>query len=173
MKSCFTLSLTSNTILTLIAQSWNKSLLNLMESTNSCLKMSAWLDLLKEQMILLMFCAPNDWQYPTFDKNNNVKIVNSIVLLHCLRFIHVSRNHIVCLLSWSWILVVVEGCCSLYFNKYLSECVYSQFRLCKNYYLVLPYCCMSSHSWLIFDSKVIVLIKITTCLSVTFLMYII
>ena len=152
MISCFKLSLTSNTILTWISHSWNKSLLNLIESTNSCLKMSTWLDLLKEQMILVMFCASNDWQYPTFDKSNNVKIANSIV--HCIAwdlYIHISRNHVVCLLS------------SMQVNhigyQYLFRCVYFQFRLCENYNLVLLLCCMSSHSWLIFDSKVIVLIK--------------
>ena len=79
MKSCFTLFLTSDTILTLILHSWNKYLLNLIESTNSCLKMSTWLDFLKEQINLLMFCTSNNWQYPTFEKSNIVKIANSII----------------------------------------------------------------------------------------------
>ena len=79
MKSCLSLTLASNTTLTLILHWWNKSLLNLIEFTTSSLKISAWLDLLKEQIILLMFCTLNNWQYPRLGRINNVKIINPIV----------------------------------------------------------------------------------------------
>ena len=131
------MSLTSNTILTLILHSWNKSLLNLIESTNSCLKMSAWLDLLKEQMILLMFCASNDWQYPTFDKSNNVKIANSIV--HCIAwelYIHLETTYGRSMSTK----FNVNPIGYEYLHTYISEYVYSQFRLCENYNLVLQSC---------------------------------